>query len=100
MTSEIVNAERNTLATTSIILGVVSVLSVGLLGVMLAFLIGIAAIVTGFISLKQIKEKGQKGQGLAVFGIILGFLPILVVVLLAMLGPAIGNVFSNITSQF
>lgn len=98
MSTEIVKSERNTLSTVCIILGAVALLGFGILGAGLAFLFGVGAIVTGFISLKQIKNNGQKGQGLAIIGIILGFSPILVVVVLTMMGPIIANNFNQITS--
>jgi pilus assembly protein Flp/PilA len=43
----------------------------------------------------QMKAK-EGGQGLVEYALILVFVAIVVIVILAMLGPAIGNVFSTI----
>jgi len=39
----------------------------------------ILAIVFGFTSMKQIKRSGEKGRGLAITGVVLGFLGIFIV---------------------
>lgn len=39
-----------------------------------AFVISLAAIITGHIALSQIKKTGEKGRGLALAGVILGYL--------------------------
>lgn len=41
---------------------------------------------------------GKKGQGLVEYALILVLVAIVVMVILALLGPAIGNVFSNIVA--
>ncbi len=38
----------------------------------------------------------EKGQGLVEYALLLALVTITVIVILALLGPAIGNVFSNI----
>jgi pilus assembly protein Flp/PilA len=38
----------------------------------------------------------EKGQGLVEYALILVFVALIVIVILALLGPAIGQVFSNI----
>lgn len=75
------------------------------------FLIGvITAAVTGHIGRSQIKASGgaQTGDGLALAGVVLGWsgiglgvlslcvLPVFGTLILALLGPTIGNTFSNI----
>lgn len=40
----------------------------------------------------------QGGQGLVEYALILVMVALIVIVILAMLGPAIGNVFSNLIS--
>ena len=40
----------------------------------------------------------EKGQGLVEYALILVFVAIVVIVVLALLGPAIGAVFSNVVS--
>ncbi len=39
-----------------------------------AFFISLAAIITGHIALGQIKKTGEKGRGLAIAGLVLGYL--------------------------
>jgi uncharacterized membrane protein HdeD (DUF308 family) len=99
MATETSEVKKNTMAITSIILGGIAVLSIALLGAVGAAVIGVAAMVVGFIALKQVKERGEKGKGLATIGIILGFLPLFVLVLLMILGPVIAGVFEDITSS-
>jgi pilus assembly protein Flp/PilA len=41
----------------------------------------------------------EKGQGLVEYALILVLVAVVVIVILAILGPSIGNIFSNITSQ-
>jgi heme A synthase len=38
-----------------------------------AFVVSLAAIITGHIALAQIKRTGEKGRGLALAGVILGY---------------------------
>lgn len=69
----------------------------------------VAGVITGHIARSQIRAGGgaQTGQGMALAGLVLGWigvgllivavcLGLMVIVVLALLGPAIGNVFSNI----
>jgi len=39
---------------------------------------------------------GERGQGLVEYALILVFIALVVIVILALLGPAIGNAFQNI----
>jgi hypothetical protein len=63
------------------------------------------ALVLGILALVQIgKHPGQKGTGMAITGIVIGGLtlcaaPVLVITNLMILGPSIGNVFSQINSS-
>jgi pilus assembly protein Flp/PilA len=41
----------------------------------------------------------EKGQGLVEYALILVFVSLVVIVVLALLGPAIGNIFSNFLTQ-
>jgi len=65
----------------------------------------LTALVLGIIALVQIKNNpGQKGNGMAITGIVIGGLticaaPVLVITNLMIFGPAIGNVFSKINSS-
>jgi pilus assembly protein Flp/PilA len=40
----------------------------------------------------------QRGQGLVEYALILMLVALIVIVILALLGPAIGNIFSNVVS--
>ena len=41
----------------------------------------------------------SKGQGLVEYAMIIMLVAIIVIVVLALLGPAVGNMFSNVVSQ-
>ncbi len=57
----------NTLAVTSLVLGIVGL-------VVIPFLGSIAAVVTGHIARRQIRERGEGGDGLAIGGLVTGYL--------------------------
>ena len=68
---------------------------------------GIVGLILGYMAKKQIRESGGtlKGGGMATAGVILGWievaLPVLaicVIVILALMGPAIGDIFSSIVT--
>jgi hypothetical protein len=95
--------KTNTLAIISLVLGILSLPLFFCYGV--GLLVGIPAFILGLVARNQINNSGgtETGSGLAIAGIILGAIsPLLIVsaicviVLLALMGPAIGNVFSNI----
>jgi peptidyl-prolyl cis-trans isomerase B (cyclophilin B) len=44
-----------------------------IVGFILTFFVSIAGIILGFIALSQIKRTGEKGHGLALWAVILGF---------------------------
>jgi len=75
------------------------------LGLIIPIVGGIVGLILGYIAKKQIRESGGtlKGGGLATAGIVIGWievaLPVLatcVIVILALMGPIIGDIFSNI----
>ena len=85
-------------------LAIVSLVS-GILGLCLPLLGGIVAVITGHMAKKEIRASGGTlgGNGLATAGLVLGYLEVVlygglccVYVILILLGPSIGNVFSNI----
>lgn len=91
-------AQTSTLAIVSLVAGIVSFILLPLLG-------GIAAIITGGMAKKEIRDGGGRltGQGMATAGQVLGWInvvliviPLCLIIILALLGPSIGNVFSNI----
>ena len=66
---------------------------------------GIVGLILGYVAKKQIRESEGTlaGAGLATAGIIMGWiqvvlfaLPICVIVVLTLMGPGIGDIFSNI----
>jgi len=90
--------QTSTLAIISLIAGIVSF-------ILLPFLGGIAAIITGGLAKKEIREGAGRftGEGMATAGQVLGWInvvliviPLCIIVILALLGPSIGNIFSNI----
>ncbi|TFB96912.1 MULTISPECIES: DUF4190 domain-containing protein [Cryobacterium] len=46
-----------------------------------AFFISLVAIITGHIALSQIKKTGEKGRGLAIGGLVLGYLGVLATII-------------------
>lgn len=98
MSTETTVSSKNNLATTSRVLGILAIVCFPLIGAGFANLLGIPAIITGVISLKQIKENGNKGKGAAITGIVLGTLPLILFLFLMLMGPIIGDVFNEINS--
>jgi len=99
-------SETNGLSIASMVLGIVSIPLYFCYGA--GLLLGIPAIITGFIARNQIKQTGgkQKGNGMALAGIITGGIPVLlgifalvIIAILLILGPIIGNVFTQINSS-
>lgn len=64
--------------------------------------IGLAGVIFGHISLKQIKERGEQGRGLAIAGLIIGYIGIAVaiiyVIFLIVVLAAVGSNPSGFTS--
>lgn len=79
--------------------------TMAILSLVFGFLISILGVIFGFIALGQLKKPehaNEQGKGLAIAGIVIGFVfmvPVCVIVLLTLLGPSIGNIFSDITSS-
>ncbi len=48
--------------------------------------------------LKLPMQKGQKGQGLVEYSLIIALVAIVVIAILVLMGPKIGDIFSNITN--
>jgi Domain of unknown function (DUF4190) len=96
--------KTNGLSIASMVTGIVSIPLSFCYGAGLPF--GIAALIMGIIARKQIKETAQEGSGMALTGIITGgivtglaILGIITIVILLILGPVIGNVFTQINSS-
>jgi len=62
----------------------------GLLGLFFCQLIGIGAIITGYIARRRIRETGEQGAGLALAGIILGWISIALAVVVILFYVAFG----------
>lgn len=50
-----------------------------------AFFVSLAAVITGHIALSQIKRTGEKGRGLAIAGLVLGYLGMLAGIITAII---------------
>ena len=72
--------------------------TLAIVGFILAFLFSFVGGILGIIALNQIKNSAgaEGGKGLAIAAIVIGFIPIIMIVLLMLLGPVIGSIFSNI----
>jgi hypothetical protein len=93
--------QTSTLAVVSLVTGIAC-------WIILPFIGALIAIVTGHLAKKEIRANMDRltGDGLATAGLVLGYLqiiliviPLCLIVILALLGPAIGNVFSNIVTE-
>ena len=84
-----IRRRTNPLAITSLVLGIVQF--VGWFLILPGLLAAILAIVLGFVSTQQMRRAGEAGRGLAITGIVLGFLGIIVVVVLVIAGVASMN---------
>ena len=47
----------------------------------------------------MVDETAEKGQGLVEYALILLLVALVVIVMLALFGPAVGNMFSTVTSS-
>ena len=54
-----------------------------------AFFISLVAVITGHMAMSQIKKTGEKGYGLALWGLILGYLGIVVYIIIGIVFVAI-----------
>ena len=95
------SARTSGLATASLVTGILTWLIIPLVG-------AIAAVITGHMAKSRIRASAGHltGDGLATAGLVLGYVqlvlvvvPVCVITLLALLGPAIGDVFSNIVEN-
>jgi hypothetical protein len=68
----------NGLAVASMVLGIVWVWWIG----------SILALIFGFVARRQIKERGQRGDGMAIAGIVLGFVGAATLILVIVLAVA------------
>jgi hypothetical protein len=74
--------------------------TLAIVGFVLAFFLSFVGAILGLVALDQIKKSAgmEGGKGLAIAAVVIGFVPLVVIFLLALLGPAIGGVFNNITN--
>lgn len=66
--------------------------TMAILSLIFAFVFAPVGIVLGFISLNQIKQSKEEGRGLAIAGIIVGFAPFVIILLVMILGLLLGGV--------
>lgn len=52
--------------------------TLAIVSLVLAFFISLGAVITGHIALNQIKQTGEGGRGLAIAGLVLGYLGLVV----------------------
>jgi len=90
--------QTSTLAIVSLVTGITTWIIIPVVG-------AIVAIITGHLAKNEIRASMGRltGAGLATAGLVLGYIqiilivvPICIIIILALLGPAIGDVFSNI----
>jgi uncharacterized protein YacL len=61
-----------------------------------SFFISLVGIITGHIALSQIKKTGEQGRGLAIAGLIIGYIGLVVTIIVAIVWTiAIGAAISN-----
>jgi len=99
MTTSPETTARNNVATFSLIFGVISVI-IALFIPSGAAILGLAAIVLGFLGLRAVKANGLQGRGQAITGIVLGVIGVVVpIFMIVVLGPAIAKTFSTINAS-
>lgn len=60
-----------------------------------AFFVSLAAIITGHIALSQIKKTGEQGRGLAIAGLIIGYIGLVVGILVVIFWVIALTTFAN-----
>jgi len=80
----------NTMAITALVLGLAQFIG-WIIFLLPGLLAAILAIVLGFVSMNQMRRSGEAGRGMAITGVILGFLGILIVAILVAVGVASVN---------
>jgi hypothetical protein len=63
-------------------------------------LAGIPAIVLGFMAISQIRQTGENGRGMAIAGIVLGFVSIIATAVLIVVFMVLVHGLSNNTATF
>jgi hypothetical protein len=87
-----VGRKTNSLAIASLCCGIGQLL-VGILA-------GIPAIVLGFVAINQIRHTGEDGRGMAIAGIVLGFISIIATAVLIVVFMVLVHGLSNNTATF
>ena len=88
--------QTNGLAVASLVLGILGIVSCGYT----FFVAPVLAVILGVIARKQIRERGQSGDGMAVAGLIMGIVGLvisLILVILFVVGVAAG--FADFTFE-
>jgi hypothetical protein len=92
VTGSRVGRKTNSLAIASLCCGIGQLL-VGILA-------GIPAIVLGFVAISQIRQTGENGRGMAIAGIVLGFVSIIATAVLIVVVMVLVHGLSNNTATF
>jgi|HubBroStandDraft_5_1064220.scaffolds.fasta_scaffold194259_2 hypothetical protein len=87
------SARTNPLAITSLVCGIAQFILVFVAAPGLAAL---AALITGFIGLRQIGQRGERGRGMAIAGLILGGIGILIQIILIILAIVVVHKAQNL----
>lgn len=91
-------APKSSVATFSLVIGILSI--VGSLFLPASGLLGIVALILGFMALREIKTQGFQGRGLAIGGIIAGLLGVgWYLFTVFVLAPAVARTFDTISSS-
>jgi hypothetical protein len=67
-----------------------------------AFFVSLAAVICGHIALSQIKKTGEKGRGLAIAGLVLGYLGLVsgLIIFIVLIGAWIAAINSGYTTTY
>ena len=75
--------------------------TLAIVGFVTSFFFAFIGSILGIVALSQIKASNgtEGGKGLAIAAIIIGFIPVVIIVVLMLLAPVIGSVFQNISGS-
>lgn len=76
--------------------------TLAIISLVTAFFLSLAAVITGHIALSQIKRTGEGGRGLAIAGVVLGYVGLFfgTLYLLFIIGAVIFSITSSLSSDY